>query len=103
MSTDDQQARVAAFLDANDLTTSPEYRLLDLISEVGELAKDVNTSTGYGKNPDDVAINEDEIGDTLFALLALADALDVDASSALETALEKYEQRIEESGEPSSG
>lgn len=99
----DAQQRVAAFLDDHDLHTDPPYRLLDLVSEVGELAKDVNTSTGYGSNPDDLAIAEDEIGDTFFALLALADALDVDADAALETALEKYEGRIAESGEPSSG
>lgn len=103
MSIDSQQARVAAFIDENDLHTSPEYRLLDLVSELGELAKDVNTSTGYGSNPDEVAIAEDEIGDTLFALLALADGLDIDASEALETALEKYEGRIADSGVPSSG
>ena len=103
MTTHDDQKRVAAFLEANDLHASPEYRVLDLVSEVGELAKDVNESTGYGSNPYEVAINEDEIGDTLFALLALCEGLDVNATTALETALEKYEGRIAESGEPSSG
>ena len=103
MTTADDQERVAAFLDAHDLHASPEYRLLDLVSEVGELAKDANESTGYGSTPDEVAINDDELGDALFALLALADSLNVDAGDALDTALTKYEGRIDASGEPSSG
>ena len=99
----DEQQRVAEFVATNDLDASPEYRLLDLVSEVGELAKDANVSTGYGATPDELAISEDEVGDALFALLALADSLGVDAGDALETALAKYENRIGESGEPSSG
>lgn len=99
----DEQRRVAQFLATHDLDASPEYRLLDLVSEVGELAKDANESTGYGSSPDEMAISDDELGDALFALLALAESLDVDAGDALETALAKYERRIGESGEPSSG
>jgi NTP pyrophosphatase (non-canonical NTP hydrolase) len=98
----DAQRRVAEFVATHDLHAAPEYRLLDLVSEVGELAKDANVSTDYGSTPEDVAINDDELGDALFALLALAESLDVDAGSALETALEKYEERIDTSGEPSS-
>ena len=103
MSITSQQKRVATFLEDHELHTTPEYRLLDLLSEVGELAKDVNSSTDYGAAPDDVSVKPDEIGDALFSLLALSDALDVDAGEALETALSKYEGRIAESGEPSSG
>lgn len=98
----DEQRRVATFLAANDMEAPPEFRLLDLVSELGEVAKEVNESTEYGANPDDVSVADDEIGDALFALLALADSVDVDAGEALETAISKYEVRIAEKGDASS-
>ena len=98
----DEQARVAAFLATHDLDAAPAYRLLDLASEVGELAKDANESSGYGTEPEAVSVSADEIGDALFALLALAESVDVDAGDALDGALAKYERRIESSGGPGS-
>ena len=81
----------------------PAYRLLDLCSEVGELAKDANVSTEYGTSPDDFTVEADEVGDVLFSLLAFADAADVDAGEALDAALAKYESRIGETGDAGSG
>ncbi|WP_458206727.1 MazG nucleotide pyrophosphohydrolase domain-containing protein [Haladaptatus sp. NG-SE-30] len=81
----------------------PAYRLLDLASEVGELAKDANESTDYGADPDAIAVNADEVGDALFALLSLAESLDIDAGAALTEAMAKYESRIEATGEAGSG
>lgn len=99
----EDQRRVAEFVKTHEMETTAEFRLLDLLSELGELAKNVNESTGYGSNPDAAAIEEDELGDALFCLLALADSQDYDASDALDTALEKYEDRIAEKGDASSG
>ncbi|MFC7058600.1 MazG-like family protein [Halovenus salina] len=99
----DEQREVAAFIDRHDIEAPPEFRLLDVVSELGEVAKDVNESTGYGDDPSEVTVNEDELGDALFALLALADAVDIDAQDALETALTKYESRLETQDEPGSG
>ncbi|WP_115862505.1 MazG nucleotide pyrophosphohydrolase domain-containing protein [Halorussus litoreus] len=97
------QQRVAEFLATYEMDSDPAYRVLDLASEVGELAKDVNASTDYGDEPDAVAVNSDELGDALFALLAVAESLDVDADEALDEALVKYRDRIEETGDPGSG
>lgn len=98
----DAQDRVAGFIATHDLDADPAYRLLDLAAEVGELAAEVNATTGYGARPDDTAVAEDELGDALFAVLALAESLDVDAGTALETSLEKYADRIETTGDPGS-
>ncbi|WP_049924496.1 MazG nucleotide pyrophosphohydrolase domain-containing protein [Halopiger djelfimassiliensis] len=98
----DEQRRVADFVARHGLETPPEYRLLDLTSEVGELAKDAAESTGYGDTPADLEISADELGDALFALLALADSLEIDASEALEDALEKYERRLDGADTPGS-
>lgn len=97
------QDRVAAFVTAHNIETTPTYRVHDLTSEVGELAKAVLTSTAYGTNPDAVSIPEDELGDALFALLALAEAAEIDADAALKTALDKYENRLAEGEDPGSG
>jgi NTP pyrophosphatase (non-canonical NTP hydrolase) len=98
----DDQARVAAFLAEHDLRAPPENRVLDLASEVGELAKNVNETTDYGAN-DGADVDRDELGDALFCLLALADELDYDAGAALDEALDKYEARISDSGSAGSG
>ena len=99
----DTQHRVAAFVETHELEAPPEFRILDLVSEVGEVAKAAADSTGYGTTPDSLAVPSDEIGDVVFALLALAESLDVDAETALDEALEKYERRIERRDTPSSG
>jgi NTP pyrophosphatase (non-canonical NTP hydrolase) len=99
----DGQRRVAAFLDAHDMHAPPANRALDLASEVGELAKEVNASTGYGESPDAVAVAEDELGDALFCLLALCEETGADADAALETALAKYEDRLASTGDAGSG
>ncbi|SFC15222.1 NTP pyrophosphatase, house-cleaning of non-canonical NTPs [Halobiforma haloterrestris] len=103
MDVDDAQRQVAEFVQEHDLETPPEFRLLDLVSEMGELAKDANTSTDYGDAPADLDLAADEVGDALFALLALADALEIDAEAALAEALEKYEARMATGAEESPG
>ncbi|TKX54334.1 nucleotide pyrophosphohydrolase [Halorubrum sp. SP3] len=99
----DDQDRVAAFIDEYGLKTDLAYHALNLECEVGEIAKEVTTSTDYGRNPNAASIATDEIGDALFALLALAEAADVDADEALAEALAKYEARIESTGDAGSG
>lgn len=94
----DEQERVAAFIAANDLECPPAYRLLDLAAEVGELAADATATSNYGANPDTLGVKRDELGDALFALLALCDDFDVDASAALDASLDKYETRLDNTG-----
>jgi len=98
----DEQEKVADFIDEHDLNGRAEFRILDLVSEVGEVAKDASKSTGYGERPEYIEIKKDEIGDVLFSLLALAESLDIDSDEALKMAIEKYESRIETKGSPDS-
>lgn len=99
----DEQQKVASFLRDNEMDAPPAYRLLDTVSELGEVAKDAAESTDYGDSPADIDINSDEVGDVLFSLLALAEAVEIDAGDALDEALAKYDERITESGTASSG
>lgn len=99
----DEQETVARFVATHEFETPPEYWLLDLVSVVGKLSQDAVEATNYGSDPDAVSIDAEGIGDTLFALLALSESLDVDAGEALETVLEKYERRLEDGDDPGSG
>jgi len=93
------QERVEEFMEENDLDAAPGFRVLDLVSEVGEVAKDATKSSDYGLSQEKMEVKEDEIGDVLFSLLGVANSFDISA----EDALEKYEDRIGEKGDPGSG
>ena len=93
------QKSVEKFIDEFSLRTNAEIRYIDLVSEVGELGKELIKATNYGKN--DFKITEQtagEIGDCLFSLLALCCELDINAETALESALQKYRRRFEQKG-----
>lgn len=99
----DLQLEVAEFVARHNLQTDVASRMLDLTSEVGELAKEVLTATNYGKTP---FVPKpawlDEFGDVLFALLCLADLTDVNPADALRMALAKYEKRMSAQQTPSN-
>jgi len=93
------QKTVKDFTHEFSLHTSPEIRYMDLVSEVGELGKEIIKSTNYGKEgfmkTSEMA---EEAGDCLFSLLALCNELDIDAEKALLQALCKYRQRFKQKG-----
>lgn len=97
------QEKVREFVRKHDLDTSSEVRMLDLASEVGELAKELLKTTDYGKSEDKGKLSADELGDVLFSLVCLANTQKIDLSEALEKALFKYEERIKHKNDPSSG
>lgn len=99
----EKQQKVATFVQEHEMESPPVYRLLDLVSELGEVAKDATESTTYGAEPTDLEISSDELGDVLFSLLALAEAVEINADEALDEALAKYDDRISDSGTASSG
>lgn len=96
------QQKAVDFAEENDLDAPTEFRALDFVSEAGEIIKDITKSGGYGKTPEDIAVKSDEIGDLLFSLFLLADDLGIDAEQAFEEALEKYQDRVQEKGDPGS-
>lgn len=98
------QVRVRAFLERNDLFCGEAVRCLDLVSEVGEAAKEIVKGSDYGKRPY-VQTEEtaEELGGCLFSLLALCCELHVDAEQALDHALRKYDARLHDRGDAGSG
>lgn len=87
----------------HEIESPPTYRLLDAVSELGEVAKEAAESTNRGSSPGELDIASDEIGDVLFSLLALAEAAEIDAGEALDEATAKYDDRMADSGTASSG
>ena len=70
-------------------------RILDIQSELGELAKEYLKHSKYGTT--DFSLEENfkmEYGDVLYSLLSLADELNIDANACLDKAISKYEDRI---------
>lgn len=99
------QLAVAAFVERHGLEISIEDRLLDLASEVGELAKEVLKATDYGKKPPNV-ISDDfasELGDALFSLICIANSAGIDLDVALRQALQTYQTRIDRADDAGSG
>jgi NTP pyrophosphatase (non-canonical NTP hydrolase) len=99
----DWQRRVAVFAQRHGLLHDPTTHTLDLVSEVGEVAKEVLLSTNYGQRTLQFGPQlVDELGDALYSLLALAEVCGVDAASALDAVLGKYKRRLTGRGEPGS-
>ena len=70
-------------------------RLLDIQSELGELAKEYLKHSKYGTENFELEENfEMEFGDVLYSLLSLADELNINAKNCLDKAISKYEERI---------
>ena len=98
----DQQRRAEEFAEENDLDAPTPFRLLDLVSELGEIAKDATKTAEYGEKPEQLDVKQDEIGDLLFSLFTLCENLDIDAQEAFDEAMRKYENRVEDTGTPGS-
>ena len=98
------QKTVAEFVLKHKLETSMEARLIDLFSEIGELAKETLKGSDYGKTPfTQTAAWEEELADAFFSLVCLANSTGVNLETALEEVLAKYEARLKESGDAGSG
>jgi 8-oxo-dGTP pyrophosphatase MutT (NUDIX family)/NTP pyrophosphatase (non-canonical NTP hydrolase) len=98
------QQRVADFVDAAGLRAGVEARTLDLVSEVGEVAKEVLKGSAYGDAPfDPPSTWADELADAFFSLACLANATNVNLDHALEGALAKYRERLIKRGDAGSG
>jgi NTP pyrophosphatase (non-canonical NTP hydrolase) len=74
----------------------PLANLARLFEECGELARVVNQTHGpkLVKAGEASRAAQEELGDTLYTLLVLANSLDVDAEEALRAALDKVARRV---------
>ena len=101
------QNKVRLFNEEKDCHFKPmpaHARLLDIMSELGELGKEILKNTKYGT--EDFALSENfvmEYGDVLYSLLSLANETGIDSEAALDKAIDKYRNRIKAKGDMGSG
>jgi NTP pyrophosphatase (non-canonical NTP hydrolase) len=97
------QQRVRAFIDEHGLRAGTPARLLDVTSELGELAKEYLERTNYGSTAFESGESWcEELGDVYYALICLAEESGVDLEQALERVLQKYSERLERRGSAGS-
>lgn len=96
----DMQNKVKKFVEEYNLSCGAAVRYIDLVSEIGELGKEILKATEYGQK--DSGVNDaggmEEMGDCIFSLLALCSEMDMEAHEALDYALEKYKRRFRKKG-----
>jgi NTP pyrophosphatase (non-canonical NTP hydrolase) len=89
------QERIKKFCEENDMESPAEHRVLDTMSELGEVAKEILKMSNYGRKP--IEYREEiksELGDVLYSLITIANTFDIDLEEALLQVLGKYEKRI---------
>ncbi len=89
------QEKVKNFSAENGLDSATEYKILDTMAELGEVAKEMLKMTNYGKQKaqfrPEMAM---ELGDLFYSLITIANTLDVDLETSLENVVAKYEKRL---------
>lgn len=99
------QERILMFEKVHNLESTPEMRLIDVLSELGEAAKEIVKSSNYGKEK--LRLDRDtwemELGDVFYSVVALANATGTDLEKALNLTMRKMEARIAMKGHPGSG
>lgn len=101
------QAQAAEFSQKHNLHRSAGVYALDLLSELGELAKELLLATSYGErpfpaHPQNQSAISSECGDILYSLCQLANTLQVDLDDAFAQTLAKYEARWNRHQSPGS-
>jgi len=90
------QRKVLDFTKKYNLAHSNEITTLDLVSEIGEVAKEILKSTNYGQTPPQKREElKKEIGDALYSLINLANLNEIDLEEAVTLVMEKYEKRLQ--------
>jgi NTP pyrophosphatase (non-canonical NTP hydrolase) len=89
------QKIIKTFCLDNGLQSPAEHRVLDAMSELGEVAKEILLMSSYGRKPlkhsDEI---KSELGDLLFSVITIANSFNVDLEEALDLVFEKYKRRM---------
>ncbi|MFC1618291.1 MazG nucleotide pyrophosphohydrolase domain-containing protein [Patescibacteria group bacterium] len=101
--TGDFQNKVNKFMTENKIDNPIEYRMLDLVSEMGEVSKEICKMSEYGNSkPKFRPEIKSELGDVFYSLIAVANFYEVDLGEALEIVMEKYQRRVDKGGHAGS-
>jgi len=88
------QERVKEFCQKNNMQSPIEHRVLDTLSELGEVAKEILKMSDYGKRKLQFRKEiKSELGDVFYSLITVANAVNVDLEKAFNGSLAKYVER----------
>ena len=91
----DIQERIKKFCKENSMESPVEHRVLDTMSELGEVAKEILKMSDYGRKPLKYRAElKSELGDLLYSIITIANSFDIDLEEALNMVLEKYKKRL---------
>ena len=89
------QEKVKKFCKENKLESPIEHRILDLVSELGEVSKEVLKMSNYGRKKLKIKKEvKQELGDVFFSLINIANYFKVDLENTLDLVLKKYKKRL---------
>lgn len=85
------------FIAQHNLETQPAFSLLDVMAELGDVARELLKSTDYGRHPEtaDSTQMREAIGDLMFSVAYLSTLYDVDPEAALWESVRKFESKLE--------
>jgi NTP pyrophosphatase (non-canonical NTP hydrolase) len=89
------QKQVKQFCKENNMESPIEHKVLDTVSEMGEVAKEVLKMSDYGRKP--IEYREElksEMGDVFYSLITIANSFNIDLEEALQYVLKKYKKRL---------
>ena len=93
------QQQTTQFAQNHNLSHPPSVYALDLVSELGEVAKEILLATDYGERPFQPNPElQSELGDVLYSLCQLATCTGIDLEDAFTGTLEKYKTRWQAKG-----
>ena len=100
----EKQELIKEFCIKYNLHSDEKISYMDLVTEIGELGKEIIKGTDYGTKKFEKTNNlEIEIGDSIFSLICLCNRLDIDMNTALDSVIQKYTERFEKKGDIGSG
>ena len=89
------QSQIKSFVAENGMESPIEHRLMDTVSELGEVAKEILKSSKYGRQPAEYSDElKSELGDVVYSLITVANTYDIDLEDAVQGVLEKYARRL---------
>jgi NTP pyrophosphatase (non-canonical NTP hydrolase) len=97
------QTRANEFALERNLERAASVYALDVMSELGEVAKEMLLASDYGLRSPEFGLNmAAELGDLLYSICMLATSSRVDLEEAFSKTLDKYDRRWRSAGNPGS-
>lgn len=89
------QDKIKKFCKEHRLESPTEHNILDAMSELGEVAKEILKTSDYGRKP--VKYRKElksEIGDLFYTIIKIANSFNIDLEDSLNMVLKKYKKRL---------